>query len=130
VALWWNVFQDLTRQDHFHEATRGLLANLRVGPSDSVTQPPFALRKDERVSEFTTAGFEVVGYQETYWTLVLDPPRVGLLYESFSAIQRLPDRDRRVLLERLMDIAEKQFGGAVKRYMTSPVYVFRRTRLL
>jgi SAM-dependent methyltransferase len=129
VALWWNVFQDLDRSDPFHDATRSLLSELAISPSGTPDAIPFALDRRARESQFASTGkFDAMKYAETRWTLVLDTARVGRLYEGFSHIQRLPDAQRMRLLEQLMDVAERQFGGRVERNMTSPIYLARRKR--
>jgi SAM-dependent methyltransferase len=127
AALWWNVFQDLDREDPFHDATRSLLANLGISPSGAPGTQPFALDRRAREAEFArTDRFEAVTYAETRWTLVLDVTQVGRLYEGFSHIQRLPDVERARLLRALMEIARTEFGGRVERNMTSPIYLARR----
>lgn len=130
VALWWNVFADLDREDPFHDATFPLLGDLAISPSGAPDAIPFPLDRAARESEFARSGaFEPVIYFETRWTLVLDTARVGRLYEGFSHIQRLPRRERETLLQGLMDIAQTQFGGRVERNMTSPIYLARRKPL-
>jgi SAM-dependent methyltransferase len=127
VALWWNVFADLDREDPFHDATYPLLSDLAISPSGAPDAIPFPLDRAARESEFTRSGaFEPVIYFETRWTLVLDTARVGRLYEGFSHIQRLPRAERDALLQRLMEVAQTQFGGRVERNMTSPIYLARR----
>ncbi len=127
AALWWNVFQDPGRQDPFHDATANLLTSLAVSPSGAPDGLPFALNRSEREAEFAVSGkFRLILYSEAHWTLVLKTQEVGLLYEGFASIQRLPDVQRFSVLEELMAIAESQFGGVVERYMTSPLYVFER----
>ena len=124
VALMWNLFQDLHRTDEFHEATAELLADLEDSPSRNAL--PFALRRDELEAEFNGAGFEALGYVEDRWRLRLDTTEVGLLYETFSPIQRLVVGERDELLERLKAVAADQFGGHVERNMTSVCYLFRK----
>ncbi len=130
VALWWNVFADLDREDPFHDATFALLADQAISPSGAPDAIPFPLDRAARESEFARCGaFEPLAYFETRWTLVLDTARVGRLYEGFSHIQRLPQAERESLLQRLMEIAQTKFGGRVERNMTSPIYLARRNRL-
>jgi SAM-dependent methyltransferase len=130
VALWWNVFQDLEREDPFHDATRSILADLAISPSGAPDALPFPLDRRAREADFARSGkFEVVAYAETRWTLVLDVPQLGRLYEGFSAIQRLPEAERVRLLRKLMEVARTQFGGRVERNMTSPIHLARRKEL-
>ncbi len=129
VALMWNVFGDADREDRFHDATLSLFADQAISPSGAPDAVPFALDRAAREAEFARCGaFEPIVYFETRWTLVLDTARVGRLYEGFSHIQRLPQTQREVLLQRLMEIAQTQFGGRVERNMVSPIYLARRKR--
>ena len=130
AALWWNVFADLERHDAFHEATLPLFENQAISPSGAPDAVPFALDRAAREAEFARTGkFEPVAFAQTRWTLVLDTPRVGRLYEGFSHVQRMPEDERAPLLQRLMEIARTQFGGRVERNMTSPIYLARRKQL-
>ena len=127
VALWWNVFTDLDREDPFHDATLPLFGDQAISPSGAPDAIPFALDRTAREAEFARNGaYGPVTYFETRWTLVLDTARVGRLYEGFSHIQRLPRPERDALLQRLMEVAQTQFGGRVERNMTSPIYLARR----
>ncbi|MEM7017690.1 MAG: class I SAM-dependent methyltransferase [Pseudomonadota bacterium] len=127
VALWWNVFQDLDKADPFHEATRSLLAPLSTNPSGAPDTLPFALDRQARESSLANTGlFEHIEYHETRWTLVLDTSAVGKLYGSFSGLLQLPEAEQRLLLEKLMDIAQHEFNGRVERHTTSPLYLARR----
>ncbi len=126
VALWWNVFGDPDREDAFHDATTALLSNLAVSPSGAPDTLPFALDRAARAADFARSGrFDDVEYAETRWTYVLDAAQVRKLYEGFSHIQRLPQTQRDVLLDQLMDIAQTRFGGRVERNMKSPIYLAR-----
>jgi SAM-dependent methyltransferase len=130
AALWWNVFQDLDREDPFHDATRSLLANLAASPAGAPDTMPFALDRRAREADFArTDKFEAVANAETRWTLMLDAEQVGRLYEGFSHIQRLPEAERVQLLRSLIEIVRNQFGGRVERNMTSVIYVARRKQL-
>ena len=126
VALWWNVFGDPNREDPFHEATKPILQNLSNSPSDPPNTLPFALDTDARVRDFSNTGiFEEPEYAAFRWTLLLNAQQVGSLYATFSSISRLPDDQRKVILEQLVKIAEREFGGSVRRNMVSPIYLAR-----
>ena len=126
AALWWNVFGDIDRQDPFHDATTTLLADLAISPSGAPDAIPFPLDRAAREAQFAESGkFDALEYAETRWTLKLNTQQVGRLYGSFSHIQRLPEAQRAQLLERLMAVAQTQFGGAVERNMTSVIYLAR-----
>lgn len=127
VALFWNVFQDPTRPDRFHVATRELLGSLEVSPSATPDGLPFALDRPAREHEFLSSGrFACTAYQETHWSIVLSAPQIRALYGGFSSLARLPAEQRSIILDRLAEIAESRFGGRVTRNMTSVAYLFRR----
>ena len=65
-------------------------------------------------------------YLELHWTLTLTSHQVSLLYENFSQIARLPASERAAILAALVNIAEADFNGIVKRNMTTPLYLFRK----
>lgn len=128
VALLWNVFQDLNLVDPFHEASKSLLAPLSASPSGKPDGLPFALDRSAREQEFLQGGnFELAMYAESHWQLKLTTARLRKLYEGFSSLARLTDKERHHLLDALVDIAETKFSGEVTRNMTSPLYLFRRT---
>jgi SAM-dependent methyltransferase len=127
IVLLWNVFQDMTIPDPFHEATKTILSGLSSSPSGAPETLPFALDREAREDEFLAGGnFELSHYAEGHWKLYLNPMEVRLLYEGFSSISRLPIDRKLKLLDQLQEIAETLFGGVVVRNMTSPLYVFTR----
>lgn len=128
VALWWHVFGDGVRHDPFHEATRELLQPLGNSPSDVPGTVPYALDIPARLGDFDATGrFEQPQHTAHCWTLELTTTQVGSLYATFSTISRLAEPERRRILDHLMDIADRQFGGRVVRNMVSPIYVARRS---
>jgi SAM-dependent methyltransferase len=127
VALWWNVFGDLDREDPFHEATRTILQPLASSPSGAPDALPGPLDTQARLTDFSRSGqFDPAEFMAYRWTLVLNTAQVGALYATFSPIGRLPEERRKTILHRLMEVAERHFGGTVERNMVSPVYVARR----
>lgn len=127
VALWWNVFGDPTRDDAYHEATHQILASLRNSPSGAPDTVPYALDVDARLKELTETGaFAAPQYALHRWTLVLSTTQVASLYATFASISELPQDRARAMLDQLMEVAEKQFGGTVERNMVSAVYVAQR----
>lgn len=127
LALWWNVFGDPERDDPYHEATARVLDTLPRSPSDPRNAIPFALDTAARRSEIVNTGaFEEPFYTAYRWTLRLSSQQVGALYATFSSINRLPTDQRRTILDQLMNIAERDFGGTVVRNMVTPIYVARR----
>lgn len=127
LAVWWNVFGDPTREDLYHEATKGVLEPLSRSPSDPHDAVPFALDTAARRREIVdTDAFDEPDYAAYRWVLWLNTQQVGALYATFSSISRLPMDHRRAILDQLMVIAERDFGGRVARNMVTPTYVARR----
>ena len=127
LAVWWNVFGDPEREDRYHDATRSVLESLSHSPSDPPDTVPFALDTAARCREINDTGaFDVAVYAAYRWILWLSTDQVGALYATFSSISRLPVDQRRAVLDHLMDIADRDFGGRVARNMVTPVYVARR----
>jgi SAM-dependent methyltransferase len=122
LALWWNVFGDPELPDPFHDATLHVLEGLAPSPSAGVKGVPFALDVGARVSDLTSRGFEDVKYEPMRWTLRLNAPGTRRLYETYSNIARVPDADRRRILDEIERIAEVEFGGHVDREMVTPMY--------
>ena len=127
AALWWHVFGDEDRDDPFHEATKEILEPLGTGPSGGPGTAPFPLDTAARLGDFAATGqFERPEFEAYRWTLVLNTEQVGSLYATFSSISRLPAEQRRSILSRLMEVADRRFGGKVARNMVTPIYVARR----
>ena len=123
AALFWNVLQDLDKQDAFHDATEDLLSPLAESPSGAPNDVPYALDRAAREADAKTAGFGGVDYFESKWTVVLEPEQIGALYGGFSHIQRLDEESRTKILSQLMELAATRFGGRVERNVTSCLYV-------
>ena len=125
AALMWNVLQDLSQEDRFHEATRELLAPLASSPSGAPDSVPFALDRSAREAEAHAAGFDRISYAESRWSHVITTEQVGKLYAGFSSLQRLKDEHRHHLLKSLMAIADEEFNGRVIRNVTSCLYLLK-----
>ena len=127
AALWWNVFGDPDRNDPFHDSTQMIMQRLSSSPSGRPDAIPFALDADARLHDFSKIGkFDTPECEFHRWTLTLNTEQVGSLYSTFSSISRLPEYERKSILDRLMMIAEREFGGVVKRNMVSSVYLAKR----
>lgn len=127
-AMWWNLFLDVSRTDEFHRATRALLDGLDRGPSHSFEgRLSFALDVKARISQMeATQDFVQIEFENIRWSVVLNSQQIIALYSTFSPISRL-DRERRErLLDQLGQVAEKEFGGVVELYITTPIYTAQR----
>ena len=127
-AMWWNLFLDVSRIDEFHNATRSLLSALDRSPSyGSTERPSFAMDTEARMSQMKAADvFDQIEFEDLRWNVFLDAPRVRELYGTFSPISRLDREERERLLDGLEQIAERDFGGSVELYITTPIYTARR----
>jgi SAM-dependent methyltransferase len=120
----WNVFGDDSYPDPFHEATVKLLSAPR-SPGAGKGGVPFALDAAARIAALDASGaFERVDYQTSHWPLRLSADQTVALYATYSDITARPDRAD--VLAELRRIAERQFGGAVIRNMTTILYLARR----
>ena len=109
------------------EATRHLVAHLAASPAGGQDAVPFPLDREQREAEFRRGGcFEPRAYLELQWTLRLDSTGLGLLYEGFSPIARLPEAERRSLIDQVRAVADQELGGIVDLYMTSVTYLWQR----
>jgi SAM-dependent methyltransferase len=127
-AMWWNVFGDPSQLDAFHEATQDILSGVgrspAAGPSGGL---PHALEVDTRLAELTEVGeFEDISNEMIRWTLSLDTEGVRGLFATFSEITRLPDEQRRQVLDDLARVADERFGGRIEKPMVTAIYTARR----
>ncbi len=127
VALCWNVFQVMGETDPFHEATRDLLAGLPASPSGSPGQLPYALDVNRRTEDASQVGFNRVDYLDSKWAIDYSSEQVVALYSGFSNLQSLGADHRKSVLSELKLIADEQFGGIVRRNITSCLYLISRT---
>ncbi len=120
-AMWWNVFGDPERDDAFHDATVHLFST----PDNQGI--PFALDRAARLDDVEAVGLFADASAEFFkWTLVLSPDEVRALYASFSNVMVREESERRRVLDGLVDIATREFGGRVERNMVSAIYTARR----
>ena len=127
VALWWQIFGDPERPDPFHEATAARLESLGRSPSVGQSgRPKHALDREARTQALERAGFEDVWHEQIAWTHEFDAARLRDLYASFTSGARLPEGERRTVLDFIEGSARRQFGGRVVRPMLTAIYTARR----
>ena len=127
-AMWWHVFRDLSRPSEFQRATHQLLSRLDRGPSWAAEgQVPFALSTEERTAALRAVkGFQRIAVATVRGSMVFNTVRLINLYASFSPIRRLRPAERNRILEGLRHITEKDFQGAVKIPIVTPMYIAQR----
>lgn len=126
-AMWWTNFGAEGGPDPFQDATRHLFAETPRAPSHGRRGgPSFAMDREARLADLAGAGFTDAAVDVWPWTITLETPRLVALYATFSPIQALPEPKRRVFLEGLAEVADRQFGGAVERWYSSVLYTARK----
>ena len=123
-AIVWNIFDDQSRSDPFHEATN-ILLNGPSSPSARSGDMPFALDVEARITALErTDAFDNVEHQTSAWSLILDPDQTVALYATCSNINIRSDRE--TVLNELRRIARDEFHGRVTRNMVTSLYFARR----
>jgi SAM-dependent methyltransferase len=127
-AMWWTVFGDPSSSDNFYEAVAHLFQGLDRSPSSGSTQgPPFALEVDARIADLRSTGkFEKIENQMFRTSEVFQTAKLLELYGTFSEISRLGPIERNRLLEKLAEIADKQFNGRVEKPIVTSIYLAKR----
>jgi SAM-dependent methyltransferase len=134
LALWWNVFGDLSRPDPFHEALVPVLE--RQAPelvdAPSAGNPGtgahlYAIDAEARIAEIdTTQRFGPVHHELVSWTGRHTPGQARALFASFSPWLALPPDRRTEVLDALEELARDQFNGLVERPYLTSIYVASR----
>jgi SAM-dependent methyltransferase len=126
VALWWTLFGG-DEPDAFIDATSPLLRTLERSPTQGEQGRPRHARDVEARSEaLATAGFVDFEHKLVAWEASWDTGGIRALYGSFSPILRLDDVRREEVLDAIALIAERDFGGHVRRELTTALYTARR----
>jgi hypothetical protein len=126
--MWRTVFGDPLRPDNFYGAVAHLFRNLDRSPSSgSGERPPFALDVDARIADLSSTGkFEKIENQMFRTSEVFQTAKLLELHATFSEISRLDPIDRIRLLEKLAEIADKQFNGRVEKPIVTSIYIAQR----
>jgi len=138
LAVWWAIFGDPDRPDPFHDALTPVLEELEPELVDPIVRSdrhapgtgahPYGLDTAARIVDLEAAGYFVVRHHEVIpWTGRHTAPQLRAMFASFSPWLALPEDRRRVLLNRVEQLADEQFGGRVERPYLTPIYLARRT---
>jgi hypothetical protein len=127
-AMWWTVCGNPSKPDNFYEAVGHLFQGLDRSPSSGSTQgPPFALEVDARIADLRSTGkFEKIENQMFRTSEIFQTAELLELYGTFSEISRLGPIERNRLLEKLAEIADKQFNGRVEKPIVTSIYLAKR----
>jgi SAM-dependent methyltransferase len=126
-AMWWTLFGPGSGKDDFMQAIDHLFLDLERSPSSGREGgPPYGLDAEARLAALDAAGFIDARHDIVRWTTSWDTRGVRALYGTFSPIQRLEEERREALLDEVAVIAERDFGGDVKRTLLTSLYTARR----
>lgn len=145
VALWWTIFRDASRPDPFWEATQPIINEATSAdspasqpaswrPTESARpakkverRPMFELDLERRQQDLRERmGLEEVDGEFIRWTGKMTPGQVRGLYGSMIVILRMDPTVREPLLDRLEEVAEKDFGGVVERPFITSIFTGRK----
>lgn len=98
-----------------------------MGPVGEPGRPQFELDLEERRRDLEErAGLTAVHGELIRWTARLDSEKVRGLYASMIRLLRRPEPEQRRLLDDLVAIADRDFGGFVERPFVTALYTARR----
>lgn len=127
VATWWTLFGEGDAPDAFIRATSPLLHGLDSSPTSGVEgRAAHALDTELRQTALKDAGFVNIAHEVVPWTASWDTAGIRALYGSFSPIARLDHTRRGEILDEIVRIADKDFGGHVEREIRTSLYTARR----
>ena len=134
LALWWNVFGDVSRPDPFHGALVTVLE--RHAPelidAPSAANPGtgahlYAIDAEARIAEIDASQrFGSVHHELVSWTGRHTPEEARALFASFSPWLALPPGQRTEVLDALEALARDEFNGVVERPYLTSIYVAPR----
>ncbi len=129
VALWWTLFGEPDKPDAFIKATSPLLDDLQASPTRGAEgRPAHALDTEVRLGALGAAGFEDANHEIVRWQASWDTQGIRALYGTFSPIARLDETRKTEILDRVAEIAERDFGGRVDRTLVTSLYTARRSQ--
>ena len=126
VALWWNVFYDPAGPDAFSRALEPLYAAL--GDLESPHGGARALDEEHWLQLLRDAGLDSPQAERFAWEVDHRADDLVALYATFSGTRARPPDERRRFLEGVRDIAERQFGGRLRRLYVTPLYTARKPK--
>ena len=99
----------------------------RSPSSGSMQRPPFAMDVDARIAELNSTGeFGDIENHMIRSSAIFETPILLKLYATFSEISRLHPVERIQLLEKLTEVADKQFNGRVEKPIVTSIYTAQR----
>jgi SAM-dependent methyltransferase len=127
LANWWNVFGDHFGVDAFHEATRHFMEPLGRPAANADDRLPFPLDAEARLADLRATGvFDEIDHTIMPWPARFNPSQIRALYSTFPNISGLAEPQRSAVLNALVAVAEREFGGLVERTFYTSIYIARR----
>jgi SAM-dependent methyltransferase len=124
AAVWWTIFDDPDREDAFRDA---LQAQTGDGDPGGQRNAQFELDAAARCRDLAElAGLADVNGSLIRWTAELDTAQLRALYASMIRIRRLPAADQKRILDQISMLADRDFGGRVRRPFITAMYTGRR----
>lgn len=121
IALWWNTYRQ-RGADAFADAVAPLLEDVDLAPSEGAAGH-YSLDTEFHVAQLTGAGFTDVTAHLFRRERTLDTAQLRALYASYSYVRALPTDQRDALLDAIVDLAEREFGGEVPNAVLSALYL-------
>jgi SAM-dependent methyltransferase len=129
LAVWWTVFGDPERPTPFQARVRELWAEHGPAPSasESASPVPHGLRTADRIAELQSTGhFGEFAAAQIRWERRRTAADVRLLFSTFSNLKQLTAAGRESFLDRIADLVEREFDGAVMDRHVTAVYTARK----
>lgn len=124
LAIWWNVFHDMSGATAWSRAIRPMFDSLSMPPS-FIGDRHYSLDVGARTAELTAAGFVDVRHALFRLPSRLTEQRVRAFYASFSPVLRLPAGERAAWLDRIGTVVDRDFGGSVDHEVLTSLYTCR-----
>jgi SAM-dependent methyltransferase len=133
-AMWWNAYQDPSREDPFRDTVTPLIQQLRAEAPSFRHEPRAALPQGlvraldtgARVDDLREAGFTGIEHETMHWEARFDTEGVRALYASFSVMSEVPPERAEAFLDQVAEIAETRFGGQLTRPCVTVLYTARK----
>ena len=125
LAIWWNVFHDMSGATAWSRAIRPLFDTLVMPPS-FVGDSHYSLDVPSRTAELAQAGFSDIRHALFRQPVRLTAQKVRAFYASFSPVLRLSPPDRSAWLDRICTLVDSEFGGVVDHEVLTSLYTCRK----
>lgn len=126
LAVWWNSYFGHGLDDRFGDRVSALLQELEVAlPPSYRDRRHYAFDSAEHRATFAAGGFDV--FEEAVFTAEreLSSAQVRDLFATFSFVALLDTAKREVLLEKLGELVDGDFGGQAPTLHATAIYLSR-----